>query len=86
MSDTHDAQGREVFTVHPEILAAGATYRPAGTEPELADLLRKLQPHADNPQVTSVLVRGFDDDVQLEHVDGTWHTVPTAAATTPEKP
>ncbi len=47
MSDTHDAQGREVFTVHPEILAGGATYRPAGTKPEWDGLLRKLQPHAD---------------------------------------
>ncbi len=27
MSETHDAQGREVFTVHPEILAGGAAYR-----------------------------------------------------------
>ena len=27
MSETHDAQGREVFTVHPEILAGGAQYR-----------------------------------------------------------
>lgn len=27
MSETHDSQGREVFTVHPEILAGGAGYR-----------------------------------------------------------
>lgn len=26
-----DAKGREVFTVHPEILAGGATYRKAET-------------------------------------------------------
>lgn len=32
MSETHDAQGREVFTVHPEILAGGAPYRPLKAE------------------------------------------------------
>lgn len=33
MSETQDAQGREVFTVHPEILAGGAAYRPVKREP-----------------------------------------------------
>jgi hypothetical protein len=38
MSETHDAQGREVFTVHPEILAGGAAYRSVKREPAQQDV------------------------------------------------
>lgn len=40
---SYDAQGREVFTVHPEILSGGAPYRKV-TEPAVTDGARTATP------------------------------------------
>ena len=48
---SYDAQGREVFTVHPEILSGGAPYRKV-TEPAVTEGARTAT-RATQPQPAS---------------------------------
>lgn len=50
---SYDAQGREVFTVHPEILSGGAPYRKV-TEPAVTEGARTAT-RATRPQPASDL-------------------------------